>query len=100
MSLCSTQEPKEIFERAKELINTPEKWMQYGSGITSFCVLGSLAEVLQSSTLSVSRLFARANGLEEYYIAIAEWNDTPGRTHAEVMAAFDKAIAYCDKEGQ
>lgn len=24
---------------------------------------------------------------------IWEWNDAPGRTHAEVLAAFDKAIA-------
>jgi hypothetical protein len=25
-------------------------------------------------------------------IALARWNDSPDRTHAEVMAAFDRAI--------
>ena len=28
------------------------------------------------------------------------WNDTPGRTQAEVLAAFDKAIELCEKESQ
>lgn len=28
---------------------------------------------------------------------IAEWNDTPSRTHAEVLAAFDKAIEIAER---
>jgi len=29
---------------------------------------------------------------------VAAWNDKPGRTHAEVIAAFDRAIAKQETE--
>lgn len=115
MSLCSMQETKEIFEKAKELINAPEKWIRgaycreamndtgdmVGSCLLGFCTLGSLLEAspTEVSIQALSTIFNRTNGLEDYPISVAEWNDAPERTHAEVMSAFDKAIAYC-KERQ
>ena len=29
---------------------------------------------------------------------IEHWNDMPGRTHAEVLAAFDRAIEIAEKQ--
>ena len=39
-------------------------------------------------------VFAAAIGTRD----ITLWNDAPERTQAEVLAAFDKAIALCEQE--
>lgn len=43
-------------------------------------------------------LLKRANSLNPN-VGIAEWNDAPGRTVEEVLAAYDKAIALAEREG-
>ena len=30
--------------------------------------------------------------------SIIRWNDSPDRTHAEVLAAFDRAIELCSED--
>ena len=34
------------------------------------------------------------------WFSVARWNDLPSRTHAEVLAAFDKAIVAAQKMGR
>ena len=45
------------------------------------------ASIASSTTSTRMCLSAQMN------FGIARWNDTPGRTHDEVLAAFDRAIA-------
>jgi hypothetical protein len=62
----------------------------------AFCADGAIYAVLgnkagQSVYFTVRDLFERC--VVPSRSSIWEWNDTPGRTQAEVLAAFDKAIA-------
>jgi hypothetical protein len=64
------------------------------SDAVSWCVRGAICVVVVEETEDLGfrarRLLASANQITE---GLAVWNDTPGRTQAEVLAAFDKAIA-------
>ncbi len=98
----------EVLRKAKELIGTPERWTQGvsaknadGWGVEStdssavcFCSQGAIRATNAPSRYAAYRMFRDANGLS----GIVGFNDTEGRTHAEVMAAFDKAIAFAEKE--
>lgn len=90
---------------AKALVDTPEKWLQgrYAADengdprcvneldAVRFCALGAIykAAVGAGSDYHLAR--------DAFYDVageiVSEWNDAPARTHAEVMAAFDAAIA-------
>lgn len=91
----------EVLRAAKASIDTPEKWGQKwaGSGLAPGC-----------RTMCMGIAFDRAfrmfdNGGQLYGEAVAplrlaiggadilDWNDAPERTHAEVMTAYDRAIA-------
>ena len=97
-------------ERARALIDTPEKWNKTGSSATDasgnavpacsddarcFCVFGAIRRAVSEHThredACLSRLYLSlgfTNGPERLF----RWNDAPERTHAEVLAAFDRAI--------
>jgi hypothetical protein len=62
------------------------------SDATCWCTSGAIYASLMPQTFAFEarRVFIDANDLA---VGIAEWNDAPGRTQAEVLAAFDKAIA-------
>lgn len=60
---------------------------------THFCSMGAIGRMAGDSSAlreGAREAFMDANDLER---AVADWNDAPGRTQAEVLAAFDKAIA-------
>lgn len=63
----------------------------------SWCVLGALAA---ASTLEELNPYRTARTLMEAVVApsLSAWNDAPGRTQAEVLAAFDKAIELAEGE--
>lgn len=70
-----------------------------------FCVATSVTDVtgLDNHTtyntgIDAMVLFKRANGIDPD-LCIGRWNDAPGRTKEEVLAAFDKAIALAEQEG-
>lgn len=55
-----------------------------------WCAFGVIGAVSSMDTwMAAIGIFGRAIGER----AIGYWNDAPERTHAEVLAAFDKAIA-------
>lgn len=58
-----------------------------------FCALGAIhgAESYNPGDSRDAQLTFR-NAIP---LPIVPWNDTPGRTQAEVLAAFDRAIASC-----
>lgn len=100
---------KEILIAAKAKIDTPEKWAKnaaaydehgypcdrYEGRAVSWCSLGAIDAVIdpceRHGTWWVREALRDIVGL-----SIAEWNDHPDRTHAEVMAAFDRAIEACN----
>ena len=94
---------KDLFIAAREVIKNPENWTQ---GCTardkegvpvnlkdgcSFCTIGALA-VAGNNDGNVS------DEVLDYFRdqlgrpGIIAWNDSPERTHAEVLAQFDKVI--------
>lgn len=97
----------EVLRAARKLIEAPWNWTQGSycrdeSGASehldspeadSFCVIGACRAAAEaSSTAGVSHPAEVALKAEMDYCALT-WNDAPERTHAEVLAAFDKAIA-------
>jgi hypothetical protein len=100
-----------ILVRAKELVTSG--WTQFwyacdedGSSCDSFsnearcwCSHGALTrsrvdlDCALTSRSEASEIFRVANDIENITI----WNDAPERTQSEVIAAFEKAIAYVDQ---
>lgn len=89
--------PAEHLRAARALIDTPERWAQHAynvqnpDGTRCYCMLGALDQVKLDHNETCAFLYA-AIGM----ISIALWNDAPNRTHNEVMAAFDRAIALAE----
>lgn len=96
-----------VLRDARELISHPARWTKGvnsrslpGYGFTAFCSVGAIGESLDKSNRHleeianhISMLLARAANLSGLpMFAIPKWNDAPGRTHAEVIAAFNRAI--------
>ena len=102
----------EILSAAKKLIETPDKWTKGAFGRTangdgrlapedtrdaiSWCAAGAIkmtAPGVRDIELAY-QMFERAVGI----FSIPPWNDSEFRTHDEVMAGFDKAIALARSE--
>lgn len=84
----------EILRRARGLIDTPEKWckgmMEYNG---SYCAVGA-CKVAMGLPLRDGLVRDRPLDLLSAVMGewVAEFNDAPHTTHADVMAAFDQAI--------
>lgn len=62
-----------------------------------FCPLGALLEVLRELNLDTMLFWDTTKskaGMKQFH-TIHKWNDENHRTQAEVIAAFDRAIASC-----
>lgn len=71
-------------------------WGGWGPGQPAGrCALGGLYGTHADPTAwdGAVRALYRAIGIDPRVTTIPQWNDTPGRTEAEVLAAYDKAIA-------
>lgn len=83
----------EILTAARALIDTPEKWCNTSptGRLGEKQCAGRAIETVAAlqGPLPAVNAFIRAIGTQN----IGKWNDAPERTHAEVMAAFDKATA-------
>jgi len=86
----------DVLRRAKALIDTPEKWSKgvFGPGL---CVLGAVYVANGREDVSDTHVpwLVKALGLRNG-CQVFEWNDAPETTHADVMAAFDRAIALAE----
>lgn len=104
----------EILKAARELLAVPERWTQGGGqrdhngnlvnwdepGITCRCVWQTLRFVSQPD------MNMRIKYPAKYYSVLGfktlselvTWNDAPERTHAEVLARFDEAIAKLEEK--
>jgi hypothetical protein len=84
----------DVLRRARALIDTPEKWCQGQCELgEAKCALGAILGAdpnYAAAALALNRVVAPN---------IPAWNDAPERTHADVMAAFDRAITLAESEG-
>jgi hypothetical protein len=97
--------PSEVLRKAKALIDSPEKWWESSKRCLDYqyCALRAIIRVLAYGYAGVVQIFARANNIRpssdgSFEWPVANWNDAPERTHADVMAAFDRAIALAESE--
>lgn len=111
---------KTVLTKAKAIIATPGRWGQgfyRNHSHTCFCGLGALATamvceyqgvdpetadlqaVMSGETVGwvggtvAGKLLASVVGVDPLHEGFQVFNDVEGRTHAEIMEAFDKAIA-------
>lgn len=88
---------KENLIAAKALIDTPEKWGKeaYSPKPGCFCALGAIAAVHESDPEQYifveDRALCAALGVART-AQVAEFNDDPATTHADIMALFQRAI--------
>lgn len=93
---------RDVLIEARKLIEKPEQWA-HNPGMSGWknrhCIITAIDTIvgMSPSTKQLYELEAGACGAIRAVIGegvrIVAWNDAPGRTHAEVLAAFDKAIA-------
>lgn len=76
--------------RAKSLIATPKKWKAHSSTCLP-TVIDKALRLTQQEHEAVCVALELAAGAGD--IGLVAWSRAPERTHAEVMEAFDKAIA-------
>lgn len=103
--------PADVLRAAKARIATPERWTQGtfardrdGGAVdmktereeaVCWCSLGAIEYACDPDEAVSARamcLLMEAIGED----SIEDWNDHPRRTHAEVLAAFDRAIAIAE----
>ena len=80
---------RETLIAARAWIDTPEKWTQGVYHVDGArCMGGALMLAAAGRTEPYLVIYAVIG--DDY--SISSWNDQPGRTHAEVMEVFDRAI--------
>lgn len=102
--------PADTLRAARALIEQPERWTRrveardsrgrttspMDAGAVCWCAAGATIRAAKCEVLLMSGAFQhleKAVGIN----GIEHWNDMPGRTHAEVLAAFDRAIEIAEK---
>lgn len=109
--------PSEVLAKAADLIEPEGAWTQGALGrdeneddieeshelAVCWCAIGALCEA--SGDRYASELRARVEALIEApdgrgTYPLARWNDTPGRTQSEVVAALRSASDLARSEGQ
>lgn len=96
----------DVLRRAKNRINTPEKWYQgdfspdgLGGAIAGLpcCAFAAV------SVVCIERLSVGLNVTEELerfipgkFVYLEDYNDDPATTHADIMALFDRTIAKAE----
>lgn len=97
----STNQTADVLRRARARIEPREKW---GQGLPrsrkgTFCAVEAIRWVcirtVGSSEESSFKILRKAINVGPYD-AITTWNDKSERTHAEVLAAFDRAIELAE----
>ncbi len=97
----------EVLRKAREGVRDHWHKLQ-GDDPRACCTATAISQVLDASPAGYSTAFAnecrlflqRAIGLDSSAPDMAliwQWNDAPERTHAEVLEAFDKAIALAEQ---
>lgn len=113
----SGRSTRDILIAARALIEKPERWIKgkffdtrWVKGKPAqdcYCAVGAISQAgfyLARTALNEDAISAVSVGAglpaKTYWKPLSNWNDAPERTHAEVLAAFDRAIAAsCPTDG-
>jgi len=101
----------EVLRAAREKIERPEAWTKGCGAVTAsgavvfptsefaarWCAVGSIDAVTDGDLRANVAARAALRALTMKYISTIFWNDAPERTHAEVLAVFDAAIADAER---
>ena len=93
-----SKEVVEVLTKARALIADPARWGKVAPdriclAAGSDCPLTALAHAASNEVhYEAKRAFIEAIGTGW----IGAWNDAPERTHTDVLAAFDRAIAIAE----
>lgn len=90
----------QVLIKARARISSPKKWGKGIRGVRenlrplSTCCA---AEAIEDTAMAADRgpafrAIYKAAGIGKRFFTLVEWNDAPSRTHAQVLATFDKAI--------
>lgn len=99
----------EVLRKARALIADENAWIRNNLAVNhegavvlsadsdacKWCALGAIDKVanfLHSPGFEARDAMIRAAGVDPEDDGLGDWNDAPERTHAEVLAAFDRAI--------
>lgn len=104
--------PLIILKKARRLLSKPERWAKghsaydaYGGHVNitaktavKFCAVGAIVKSAGEEWFNIHAMW-----LSNYLSimlgqSIVVWNDHPRRTHAQVLRAFDKAIAKLEAQ--
>ena len=103
----------DVLRRARELLSEPQGWTQgtfardirgrraaSARDAVCWCAIGALlratdVSIRADAVAAVAALVHHGIGITapDSSRALVAWNDCPERTHAEVLEAFDRAIA-------
>lgn len=105
----AVMKPSEILIAARAKIEDPENWIQgvearaedgthvvpWSTDAVCWCAIGSIRSVVgRCAPYWLARGYLDKTTTGD----TAEYNDATGRTHAEILAAFDRAIALADAD--
>lgn len=106
----NAQTAVEVLIAARELVSTPDRWTQDVSArdhngaecdpdspaAACFC---SLTALYKAGGRNERTEVARGIFMRAVRQAVSQYNDAPRRTHAQILAAFDRAIARARERG-
>ena len=111
--MTAPQTVADVLDAAADLLEKPKGWTQKTSArdfkgrevpasspsATCFCVMGAIARVVgDNSSVRQSEARDRLRPLLPTFY-ISDWNDAPGRTQSEVVAAL-RAAATSARQGE
>lgn len=110
MTSAANRETLEVLRRARELLTPPGNWTQEEFAKTTAgepcdpCVVEAACWCSEGAIRAVRARgrFGPTNAFGALYRIVGDvvgWNDEPERTQAEVLEAFDRAIALAQGDG-
>ena len=102
-------ETKELLQKARALLASPEAWTQgvfarladghsayaLDPAACAWCISGAIIKAHGSFPGPFEALYRMRKVIQASPDSLVDWNDAAGRTHAEVLAALDRAIESC-----
>lgn len=105
-----TRMAHDVLVECRRVLSDPARWhkgdmmVMYGNGHTAFCSLGVVHQMTHEKEAANAEVFALLDHTMKACLhgrwqgQIAAFNDAGHTTHAEVLAYFDRCIAYVKEQ--